>query len=345
MHSEQPTQLNLPDLFALCPFTWSSPSPYYSSKRRDSTEWILGYLGSLFPDDNELGMKQLRERMYASSAELLGSYVNPYADAEGLRISNDFHMILFVLDEITDVQDAESAAKTREVFVKALTGGCGDDESPVTSFTKDYMNRLSNISEAVRERFISHCISYIDATATEARLRADNEVLSIEEYTKLRRENGGVRTCFDLIEAVLGITLPAEVFDDPNFMRIYFAAVDMICWSNDIYSYPIEYAQGLETCNVITVLMKEKNLSVQGAMDHVAELFKDFADTMISCKQNIRSFGEDEDRSVQAYIYGMEQWVCGNLTWSFDCARYFGEKNEEVKKTGVVELVKRQDAM
>lgn len=38
--------------------------------------------------------------------------------------------------------------------------------------------------------------------------------------------------CFDLIEFVHNISLPAEVFEDPNFLHVYFAAADMIAWAN-----------------------------------------------------------------------------------------------------------------
>ena len=37
---------------------------------------------------------------------------------------------------------------------------------------------------------------------------------------------------FDLIEFSLGIVLPVEVFEDPNFMRVHCAANDMILYSN-----------------------------------------------------------------------------------------------------------------
>ena len=48
----------------------------------------------------------------------------------------------------------------------------------------------------------------------------------------MRRDNGGVWGAFDLIEFSLGIELPVEVFDDPNFMRVHCAANDMILYSN-----------------------------------------------------------------------------------------------------------------
>lgn len=96
-----------------------------------------------------------------------------------------------------------------------------------------FLKRLSKNSDAFRKRFIEHCICYMEATANEVTLRGEEGLtMSIEEYFPHRRNNGGIRACFDLIELSLGIELPAEVFEDPDFLRVHYAADDMICWSN-----------------------------------------------------------------------------------------------------------------
>jgi hypothetical protein len=35
-----------------------------------------------------------------------------------------------------------------------------------------------------------------------------------------------------MIPYILGIDLPEEVFEDRNFQKVYFSAVDMVCSSN-----------------------------------------------------------------------------------------------------------------
>ncbi len=81
-------------------------------------------------------------------------------------------------------------------------------------------------------RFLAHCDVYIDSVIEEARLRDHGEVLGLEDYVDLRRENSAVRVCFGMIPYILGIDLPEEVFDDPIFEKMYFNAVDMVCWAN-----------------------------------------------------------------------------------------------------------------
>ena len=84
--------------------------------------------------------------------------------------------------------------------------------------------------------------------------------------------------------------------------------------------------------------MHSEGLSHQQALDRAGEIYKSRVDTFTVSKTSMRSFGEDIDRMIQAYAYGLEQWVCGNNAWYLDTERYFGKDREEVKRTGIVKL-------
>ena len=45
-----------------------------------------------------------------------------------------------------------------------------------------------------------------------------------------------------------------------------------------------------------------------------------------------------ENAGAQAFVAGLEAWCIGNLHWSLDGTRYFGNKHEEVKRTSSVVL-------
>ncbi|KAL5534778.1 hypothetical protein ACEPAG_1242 [Sanghuangporus baumii] len=319
----------IPDLISLTPFPWIGCNPLYSCTDRESTKW-MGNHGVL--------SNAKQAQLAASQTELLGAYVYPYADINGLRIATDFLTILFALDEVTDDQEAKEALATRDTFVKALTGESNDDTSPIAIFTRDFMSRLSGVSSELLKRFIAHFIQYIDATVREAGNRTDGKIPTFEEHLRLRRDNGGLFSTFDIIEVALGITLPPEVFVDSNFQSIVLAANDMISYSNDIYSYAKEVVDGVENCNAITILMHNKRLSHQEAVDEVGELYKDCADTIVASKAAMRSFGPDVDELAYNYVHGLEQWICGHNAWNLITRRFFGEETEEVIRTGVVKL-------
>ena len=77
-----------------------------------------------------------------------------------------------------------------------------------------------------------HCQAYVDAVAQEAELREKGVVPPMLAYEPVRRENSAIRLCFGLFEFALGIDLPDEIFEDATFMDLYWAAADMVCWSN-----------------------------------------------------------------------------------------------------------------
>ena len=101
---------------------------------------------------------------------------------------------------------------------------------------------------------------------------------------------------------------------------------------------------GVEGCNSITILMHNKGLSHQEAIDEVGLLYKDCADAFVTSKAAMRSFGPDVDKSVRSYIHGLEQWISGHNFWSLLTRRFFGEETEEVIRTGMVTLSRRESS-
>lgn len=206
---------------------------------------------------------------------------------------------------------------------------------------------------------------YIEAVSKEAELRERREILSVAEYLPLRRDNSAVRLCFGLLEFVLGIDLPDKVFADDIFMSLHFTAIDMICWSNvrtfhasldtrplisllcsfpqDVYSYDMEQARGLNGNNIITILCHEKKIDIQAASDYVGIHFEQLMGHFMADKGCLPSFGSALDAEVARYIDAMGQWVIGNLEWSFESKRYFGANHAEVRRTRVVTLRPKEE--
>ena len=100
----------------------------------------------------------------------------------------------------------------------------------------------------------------------------------------------------------------------------------------------MEHRRKIDTVNSVTVIMNEKGFSLQEAISYVAESYKELGDTMNAYRKRIESYGPKEDENIQRYIDGLQQWVIGNLEWSFQNGRYFGKYSEEVRRTRVVNL-------
>lgn len=95
---------------------------------------------------------------------------------------------------------------------------------------------------------------------------------------------------------------------------------------------------GHTTNNILTVLMKQESLDLQGAANYVGEHFGNLMETYLASKASLPSFGPEIDGMLAKHMKSMEGWIVGNLEWSFETTRYFGPNVKEVKMTRVVTL-------
>ncbi len=62
--------------------------------------------------------------------------------------------------------------------------------------------------------------------------------------------------------------------------------------------------------NIVTVLMKEKGMSLQGAADYVGVHCNHLLDTYLNARKNLsQSLGPE----ASLYIYFIGQWIIGNV--------------------------------
>ncbi|THH14398.1 hypothetical protein EW146_g5932 [Bondarzewia mesenterica] len=323
-------QFTLPDLFAVSTAFKDTTNPHWKRASIESKSWVNSY--HVFSD-------RRRAFFLQGQSELLVSHAYPYADYEEFRTCCDFVNLLFVVDEISDEQTPEDARLTGEVYLNVMRNPKWDDGSKLAQITRDFRARLTRtIKPETFRRFLQHSQDYIDCVVEEAKLREHGAVLDLDSYEIIRRENSAVRLCFGLIPYVLGMELPEEVFADPVFKRIYFAGVDMVCWANDVYSYNMEVAKGLDGNNFMTVLMKTRGMTIQKASDYAGEHYKKLMDGFVADKARLPSFGPSVDGDVTRYIESMQHWPVGNLYWSFETPRYFGAQRDQIRETRVVYL-------
>lgn len=94
------------------------------------------------------------------------------------------------------------------------------------------MRILSVCGPHTFKQFVERCTIYLRCVSDEAKLRETQGVLDLQSYTAARRENSAIRTCFSLFSVALDMDYPDAMFEDPIYERLYFAAADMVCWSN-----------------------------------------------------------------------------------------------------------------
>ncbi|TFK50849.1 terpenoid synthase [Heliocybe sulcata] len=324
-----PKQFRLPDLFSICRLK-CTVNPHCEKAGIESATWVIEQ--QLFTDKKRLAF-------VLGSNELLASRAYPHANYERLRACLDFINLLFVVDEVSDAQSGHDAFKTGQTVIMAMKDPSYADDSKVAKITREFRTRLVRHAHPnFLRRFMESWEDYANAFAKEAELREKNKVLGIQAYTDLRRENSGVRPCFHLLEYASDADIPDEVFENLVFQGMCLCALDMISWSNDLYSYNVEQSKGQDGNNVVTVLMQEQGLHLQEACDYVGRHFEELYYRFHSGRRSLPSWGTTVDKAVATFVEGLEIWVATNLEWSFLTQRYFGPSVADVKRTRFVTL-------
>ncbi|KXN91677.1 Linoleate 10R-lipoxygenase COP4 [Leucoagaricus sp. SymC.cos] len=314
-------QIRIPDLLADVPLK-DDTNPHYREAAVESRAWISSF---------HIFNNRKRADFIQGLNELLCSHVYCFAEYEQFRTTCDFVNALFVVDEISDEQNGKGARDTCLSFVEAMRNPDSDDESVVAKITRDFRTRLVRLAGPNNLcRFIKLCEDYTSCVTREAELREAGQVLSMQEYIPLRRNNSAVLLCLSLVEYTLGIDLPDDIYEHPVFLRAYWAACDHVCWANDVYSYNVEQSKGHTGNNVVTVLMKDRNIGLQEACDYIGVRCREFMNNYLSACDELRAtVSGDASRFVEA----IGSWIIGNLEWSFESPRYFGHEHDEIKQT------------
>ncbi|THU98276.1 terpenoid synthase [Dendrothele bispora CBS 962.96] len=236
------------------------------------------------------------------------------------RVACDLMNLFFVFDELSDEASGDIAAQQAVDIMNALrypdvipSGG----DSVLGAMTRDFWKRtIQCSSHSSAKRFIRNFDEYTDAVRQQA-------------YYLLRRGTIGVRPSFDYF--LLPYDISDKVLAHPTIEKLAVGAIDMTILANDIYSYNKEQAVGDDLHNIVSVIMIEKNFTVQQAMDHVERIYVGVREDFLRNYENLPAYDDPSlNNLVREYCWGMGQWVTTNIKWSFKSERYFGKEGVSV---------------
>ncbi|KAJ6564020.1 terpenoid synthase [Mycena capillaripes] len=323
------TEIILPDLLAHWPFE-TKPNPLQNVVA-DSAAWVESY--GAFNPRAQIAFNRCKFGIFSSLA---------YAKAgpDHFRVACDLMNLFFVFDEKSDEASGQEVARQAADIMNALRnpGEVIPGESILGAMTRSFWKRtLVVASPSSAQRFIRNFDEYTDAVRQQAVDRDTGRVRSIREYLQLRRGTIGVRPSFDFF--LLTDDLPDSVVEHPHIERLAIGAIDMTILANDLYSYNVEQSRGDDQHNMVTVAMREKNLSVQQAVDHVGEQYQQICRAFCEDMKNMPTFSGPLDNMATEYAAGMSLWVYTNIKWSFASERYFGRDGLLIEKHRRVRLL------
>ncbi|KIJ62375.1 hypothetical protein HYDPIDRAFT_30347 [Hydnomerulius pinastri MD-312] len=92
-----------------------------------------------------------------------------------------------------------------------------------------------------------------------------------------------------------------------------------------------------QTPNLVTVLMRERNASLDSALVFAGTLIKQSADAFLEAEHEPLSSSDlGTDGEVQRYVLGLRDWIAGSVNWLYETQRFLGERESEVRTFGWV---------
>jgi hypothetical protein len=99
-----------------------------------------------------------------------------------------------------------------------------------------------------------------------------------------------------------------------------------------MYLYNIEQASGHGGHNIVTVIMNEKRVDLDGALNWLAEYHGQVLSIFQAQYRMLPSWGPAVDADVSVFVERLAYWIRGIDCWSLETERYFGAKGLEIKE-------------
>lgn len=285
--------------------------------------------------DNALAL----QRFVSSDFAALSGLSYPTASLDGLVLANQWGVWLFAWDDQCDGtfmgEQPESIDFVQNRFLEILNGAelSGRDGS-LHCALKDIRGRLlANDPGGQMKWFVDSVADYFSGCLWEAKNRRDLLVPRRDDYLKMRLKSGAVFTVFELF-GFTGVCTPTQQMrDSEGFARLREMANNVICWSNDIFSFAREARKG-DAHNLVIITAVHENLTTSEADEKVVRLHNEEVERYLDAKERLAHELVDSKDAFAKYCAGMEAWMYGNYFWSSRSDRYKPGREVSLKDFG-----------
>ncbi|KAG2346537.1 terpenoid synthase [Suillus weaverae] len=262
-------------------------------------------------------------------------------DFDHLRIGCELMNVYFILDEYTDIENAEVTKEMVDIVLDALHDPHKtrpEGECILGEIVRRFWARaIQTASSSSQRHFLDSYTAYLRAVVVEARDREHSHCRSVDDYLKLRRDTCGAKSAFAIYE--MGMEFPDEVFYHPIIAELVECIVELILIDNDMASYNREQSTGDENHNLITAIMLELGLDRSGAMAWAARYHTEVEKRFIDGLEQVPSLGISCTDVLVKYFDGIATWARANHCWSYEGQRYFGTRGTEIQRNRLVPLL------
>ncbi|BFI36716.1 hypothetical protein MARPO_0058s0116 [Marchantia polymorpha] len=170
--------------------------------------------------------------------------------------------------------------------------------------------------------------------------------MTVADYVTLRRFSGCAEPYYVYVDRIIEHKrrkspishIPDSMFHGEHMQNLLKAAMDAICWDNDIYSYPKEMFRDGDKHNLVYTVLQQYNChSCTQAGELVVELVLDRLADMELAYEQLRSAASPEFHpAIDRYMKNCRDWIAGSHEFAITSSRYnvhsFSSPPENVKQ-------------
>ncbi|WP_327350421.1 terpene synthase family protein [Streptomyces sp. NBC_01304] len=203
-------------------------------------------------------------------------------------------------------------------------------DNPLTRGFVELADRITaRLPDETARRWKGHVRQMMASLDQEAANRATPRPPSVTDYILTRRHSSQLPAMMDMSEASLGVEVPAAVYTSPVFQELLWSAIDVISWSNDVFSLPKEAACG-DNNNIVVLLAARDDQDVAAAVhvtrDRVARRVEDFLDAerrLPAALNTLDVLAPSARAAALRCAAHYRDWMIGADQWQrHDCTRY-----------------------
>jgi len=160
----------------------------------------------------------------------------------------------------------------------------------------------------------------------EAELRKEDQIIDLATYLHLKATSDWSKIYILFTEYACGIELPDTLLTDPRFAELSTAFSEHMVLVNDLLSFPMELCNGDALINSITHLTRGKGITLQKAVDEVAERVEDAERRFVAISADLQSSRVGNRAEVSAYLRELGYSLSGSVYFQRACSRYRWEE-------------------
>jgi 5-epi-alpha-selinene synthase len=312
--------IKLPVLY--CPFP-SAINQHWEATEPHSFKWVRSF--NLVTDES------VYEIFRAEKFAILAARCYPTVSLEAIKILSNYIFWIAIADDYFEKVGINKQPQLLESVYAQLVDtfkkegdSLLDADAPLALAFRDIWQKLYQLPNGTSElmlRFAKHTEDYLQGVHWEAMNNVQGIMPNLATYMKIRTFTVGGYIFFNLIQITDGIALPPEVIEHPILKLLELAVNNITIYVNDIFSIAKEMREG-NPHNVVLILQHSYQISLQEALNRVAELHDAEVQNFIELAAQLPSFGSEIDANFQRYILSLRFWMRGHMDWAQESERY-----------------------